>query len=47
MEQNNANISEENTQSGKLRDDHFGYESNDERLEKRGMEDWNLVEKNS
>jgi hypothetical protein len=30
---------------GELRKDNFGYASNEERLEKRGMEDWELVEK--
>lgn len=30
---------------GELRRDNFGYASNEERLEKRGMEDWELVEK--
>ncbi|MDX8379902.1 MAG: hypothetical protein R8K48_07670 [Gallionella sp.] len=30
---------------GEHRKDHFGYASNDERLEKRGMEDWELVER--
>ncbi|HXH71364.1 MAG TPA: hypothetical protein VNI58_00925 [Mariprofundaceae bacterium] len=33
------------TEWGKLSDDHFGYASEKERLEKRGMEDWELVEK--
>jgi hypothetical protein len=30
---------------GKKNADNFGYASNEERLEKRGMEDWELVEK--
>lgn len=30
---------------GELRADNFGYASDKERLEKRGMEDWELVEK--
>src|SRR3974377_1475598 len=30
---------------GKNPDDHFGYASDEERLEKRGMEDWELVSK--
>jgi len=30
---------------GKQQEDHFGYASDEERLEKRGMEDWELVEK--
>lgn len=29
---------------GELRDDHFGYESDEERRAKRGLEDWELVE---
>ena len=45
MEQDNLELSKENTQWGKLRKDHFGYGSNEERLDKRGMEDWELVEK--
>ena len=45
MEQDNLELSKEKTQWGELRRDHFGYDSNEERLEKRGMEDWELVEK--
>lgn len=30
---------------GELRDDHFGYQSEEERLKKRGLEDWEMVEK--
>ena len=30
---------------GKQAEDHFGYASDEERLAKRGMEDWELVEK--
>jgi hypothetical protein len=30
---------------GEQREDHFGYASDEERLAKRGMEDWELVEK--
>ncbi len=30
---------------GKLDDDHFGYESEEDRKAKRGLEDWELVEK--
>ncbi len=45
MEQDNLELSGEKTQWGKLREDHFGYGSNEERLDKRGMEDWELVEK--
>ena len=29
---------------GKLPDDHFGYASDEERIAKRGLEDWELVE---
>lgn len=35
----------EETEWGKHRKDNFGYASDKERLEKRGMEDWELVEK--
>lgn len=35
----------ENPQWGQPRKDNFGYASDEERLEKRGMEDWELVEK--
>ena len=38
-------MSNEETQWGKNRSDNFGYASDQERLEKRGMEDWELVEK--
>ena len=30
---------------GKTPEDHFGYESDEQRREKRGLEDWELVEK--
>jgi len=30
---------------GEIPEDHFGYASEEERLNKRGMEDWELVEK--
>lgn len=33
------------TEWGKTDEDHYGYASEEERLEKRGMEDWELVEK--
>ena len=33
------------TEWGKIPEDHFGYASEEERLEKRGLEDWELVEK--
>ena len=29
---------------GEERDDHFGYETEEERISKRGLEDWELVE---
>lgn len=45
MEQDNLELSKEKSQWGTLRKDHFGYDSNEERLDKRGMEDWELVEK--
>ena len=32
-------------QWGERKEDHFGYASDEERLAKRGMEDWELVEK--
>lgn len=35
----------ENPQWGQPRKDNFGYATDEERLEKRGMEDWELVEK--
>jgi len=38
-------LANEETRWGELRKDNFGYASNEERLEKRGMEDWELVEK--
>lgn len=38
-------LGNEKNQWGELRKDNFGYASNEERLEKRGMEDWELVEK--
>jgi hypothetical protein len=33
-----------NKEWGKIPDDHFGYDSDEDRLNKRGMEDWELVE---
>jgi len=33
-----------NVEWGKTPDDHYGYESDEQRLEKRGMDDWELVE---
>jgi hypothetical protein len=38
-------LSEVKLQWGKMDKDNFGYASEEERLEKRGMEDWELVEK--
>lgn len=38
-------LESEKSQWGELRKDNFGYASDKERLEKRGMEDWELVEK--
>ena len=38
-------LTNEETKWGELRKDNFGYASDEERLEKRGMEDWELVEK--
>lgn len=40
-----SDLTDEDTQWGKPRQDNFGYASDEERLEKRGMEDWELVEK--
>jgi hypothetical protein len=47
MEQTDKKLefSDEETKWGELRKDHFGYASDKERLEKRGLEDWELVEK--
>jgi len=42
---NKTDLTNEKSQWGELRKDNFGYASNEERLEKRGMEDWELVEK--
>ena len=30
---------------GETRNDHFGYSDEEERISKRGLEDWELVEK--
>ena len=38
-------LTNEENRWGEARKDNFGYASNEERLEKRGMEDWELVEK--
>ena len=40
-----SELTNENPQWGEPRKDNFGYASDEERLEKRGMEDWELVEK--
>lgn len=47
MEQQDKKLesANEETQWGEHRKDNFGYASDKERLEKRGMEDWELVEK--
>jgi len=42
---NKTDLANEKPQWGELRKDNFGYASDEERLEKRGMEDWELVEK--
>lgn len=38
-------LTKEESKWGELRNDNFGYATDEERLEKRGMEDWELVEK--
>lgn len=45
QQENKLEFSKEKSQWGELRKDNFGYASNEERLEKRGLEDWELVEK--
>jgi hypothetical protein len=40
-----SKLANEESQWGKHRKDNYGYASDKERLEKRGMEDWELVEK--
>lgn len=45
MELKEVELSKEETKWGENRKDHFGYATDAERLEKRGMEDWELVEK--
>lgn len=40
-----SELTDADPQWGKPRQDNFGYASDEERLEKRGMEDWELVEK--
>jgi hypothetical protein len=45
-EDKSENLTEiEEVQWGEKPEDHFGYVSDEERLAKRGMEDWELVEK--
>ena len=47
MEQQDGKVEalREKSEWGQQSKDHFGYASDKERLEKRGMEDWELVEK--
>lgn len=45
MEHKELELSKEETKWGENRKDNFGYATDTERLEKRGMEDWELVEK--
>ena len=47
MEENDKQLKSVGRESkwGEYRQDHFGYASDKERLDKRGMEDWELVEK--
>lgn len=45
MEHKELELSKEETKWGENRKDNFGYATDNERLEKRGMEDWELVEK--
>ncbi len=45
QQENKLEFSKEKSQWGEHRKDNFGYASNEERLEKRGLEDWELVEK--
>lgn len=40
-----SELANEESRWGEQRKDNFGYASDKERLEKRGMEDWELVEK--
>ena len=44
-ENNQPELSEVDPHWGEKSQDNFGYGSDEERLEKRGMEDWELVEK--
>lgn len=38
-------VTPQQSQWGKIPDDNFGYASDEERRQKRGLEDWELVEK--
>lgn len=40
-----ARLDPVNSEWGKQSDDHFGYASDEERLAKRGLEDWELVDR--
>jgi hypothetical protein len=50
MKEENNNVNEvgstetENTSWGETREDNFGYASDEERKERRGLEDWEMVE---
>lgn len=41
----NSGLGSVNSEWGRQPQDHFGYASEEERLEKRGLEDWELVDK--
>jgi hypothetical protein len=45
MEESEKHLSEVQSEWGQSSQDHFGYATDKERLSKRGMEDWELVEK--
>lgn len=45
MDQKKSDLPTDNAKWGEVKQDNFGYASDAERLEKRGMEDWELVEK--
>lgn len=45
QEENVPELSSVKSRWGDIDKDNFGYASNEERLEKRGLEDWELVEK--
>jgi len=44
VEQRKPDLSQVQSQWGKNPGDHFGYQSDEERKAKRGLEDWELVE---